>query len=109
MNIHGAINYRATHFPYKDLTPIRGKPNADLLLNLMNKLKTNSRSVLSNLGGGAHRHLSLIMSPADYATISNSPFLRPNHPGPLVIPPNTTNHRTNTLQTNTLQTNKLKD
>ena len=75
MNVHGAINYRATHFPYKDLMPIRGEPNADSLLNLTNELKANSRSALSNLGGGAHGHLGLIMSPADYATISNTPFL----------------------------------
>ena len=97
MNDHGA-NYRATHFPYKDLTPIRGEPNADSLLNLTNELKANSRSVLSNLGGGDHGHLGLVMSAADYATISNTPFVKPDHPGPLIIPPNTTNHRTNTLR-----------
>ena len=97
MTVHG-VNYRATLFPFKDLTPIRGEPNADSLLELTNELKANARSVLSNLGGGAHGHLGLVLSPNDYATVSAIPFVKPAHPGPLVIPPNTTNHRSNTLQ-----------
>ena len=98
MRNSGAINYRNTHFETKDLAPICGEPTADTLLRLTNELKTNARSVLSHLGGGNHGHLGLILSPADYAFLSDVPFDRPDHPGPLVIPPGTTQHMSATLR-----------
>ena len=99
MSTTGAINYRALHFEYKDFTPIRGEPNADSLLRLCNEIKANARSVLSHLGGGAHGHLGLVLSPIEYATIANNqPFIRPGHPGTLTIPPGTPQHRAITLK-----------
>lgn len=92
------INYRETYFETKDLTPIAGEPNAESILRLKNELKANARSVHSNLGGGIYGHLGLILTPQQYALISNVPFDRPAHPGPLVIPPNTTQHMSNTLR-----------
>ena len=112
MSHSGAINYRDTHFETKDLTPIHGEPIAKSLLRLTNELKANARSVLSNLGGGNHGHLGLVLSPPDYALISNVLFNRPNHPGPLIIPANTTQHSqhntTQQTQHNTTQTKKKK-
>ena len=98
MTASNGINYRETHFELKDLTPIRGEPTAETLLNLTNELKANARSVNSHLGGGNHGHLGLILSPADYAHLSNVAFQRPIHPGILTIPPNTTQHMSNTLR-----------
>jgi len=80
-----SVNYRETHFEYPSPTPIRGEPTADSLIVLRNQLKANARSVPSNLEGGALGHLGLVLSPNDYALISNVPFVRPTHPGTLTI------------------------
>ena len=62
-------------------------------------MKTNATSVLSNLGGGAHGHLGLILSAAEYAVIApNIPFVCPAHPGILTIPPNTAHHAAVTMK-----------
>jgi len=53
-------------------------------------LKANACSVSSNLGGGLHGLLALVLSPAQFDLISDVPFVRPVHPGPLVIPAGTT-------------------
>ena len=98
MSNSGAVNYRETNFETKELTPIRGEPSPDTILGLRNQLKSNARSVLSNLGGGTNGHLALVLSPAQYALLSNIPFEKPMHPGALVIPPGTTLHMTTTLK-----------
>ena len=59
---------------------------------MANELKQNASSVYSNLGGGAHGHLGLLLSPQIYALISNVPYVRQAHPGPLIIPANATSH-----------------
>jgi len=81
-----SVNYRETHFEFPTLTPIRGEQTADSLIILRNQLKANARSVPSNLRGGTLGHLGLVLSPTNYALISNVPFVRPTHPGPLTIP-----------------------
>ena len=43
----------------------------------------------SNLGGGAHGHLGLVVTPAEYVLVSAVPYGRPVHPGPLVLPSGT--------------------
>ena len=86
----GGIDYRSIYFAFPNLTPINGEPDADILIKLKNQLKANASSVPSNLGGGAHGHLGLVLSDATYALVSNTPFVPPAHPGPLVIPPGTT-------------------
>ena len=80
-------------FWFKELTKIHGEPTYDDLQNLHKQLKTNATSVPSNLGGGAHGHLGLILSAAEYAiVVPNSPFVRPAHLGSLTIAPNTLHH-----------------
>ena len=54
------------------------------------ELKANAQSVYSNLSGGAHGHLGIVLSPAAYALISNTPYATPTHPGSLTILPGTT-------------------
>ena len=85
------VNYRETYFEYPDLTPLVGEPTFDGLHRMSKELKANAQSVYSHLGGGAHGHLGLLLSPAQYALLSPVPFLRPVHPGPLAIPPGTFN------------------
>ena len=85
-----AINYRELYFEYKELTRIEGEPTAEHLIRLNKELKANALSVYSNLGGAQHGHLFLVMTPAQFGLISVTPFVRPAHPGTLVIQPGTT-------------------
>jgi hypothetical protein len=85
-----STNYRETYFEYPELTKIHGEPDSESLFKLRNELKANAQSVYSNLSDGAHGHLALVLSQAQYALITNLPFVRPNHPGALLIPPGTT-------------------
>ena len=50
------------------------------------RIKANTSIITSNLGGGAHGHLGLVLTNAEYALVSAIPYVRPVHPGPLVLP-----------------------
>ena len=97
-NTTSSVNYWETHFEFPTLTPIRGEPTADTLILLKKQLKANAKSVPSNLGGGTSGHLGLVIPPNRYNFISNVPFVCPNHPGPLVIPPGTAQHAAATMR-----------
>jgi hypothetical protein len=84
------INYRETYFEFPELTKLQGEPNSESLFKLRNELKANAQAVYSNLSDGAHGHLALVLSDAQYALITPQPFVRPVHPGALVIPDGTT-------------------
>ena len=88
--IRSAINYKETYFQYKELTKIHGEPNYDSIRRLHNQIKANAASVPSNLGGGQFGHMGLVLTQNQHGMISNAPFIRPVHPGPCVIPPNST-------------------
>ena len=94
-----SANFRATYFQHADLTPIRGEPKNDTLQVLINECMANSQTVHSNLGGGANGHLGLVLMPAKYAVVApGTPYVRPVFPGPLVIPPATTNQQAQMLR-----------
>ena len=80
------IDYKTTNFEYPVLTKISGQPNYELLKTIKNELKANAASVPSNLGGGSNGHLGLVLTPAEYLTVSATAYNRPIHPGTLVIP-----------------------
>jgi hypothetical protein len=84
------INYRETYFEFPELTKLHGEPTSESLFKLRNELKANAQSVYSNLSDGAHGHLALVLSDAQYALLTNQPFVRPVHPGPLAIAAGTT-------------------
>ena len=87
-----SANYRDTYFQHADLTPIWGEPKNDTLKVLLHEFMANSQTVQSNLGGGTNGHLGLILQSTKYAIIApGTPYIRPVFPGPLVIPPATTN------------------
>jgi hypothetical protein len=92
-----AINYRTSYFEYPDLTRISGEPTYETIHTLINQIKANSMSVHSNLGGGAHGHLGLVLQDQAYAMVSNTPYERPDHPGVLNIPMNATRHAMDNL------------
>jgi len=84
------INYRETYFLKPDLSPIIGKPTFESLYQLIVDLQANAQSVHSNLGGGEHGHLGLVMTPTQCAIHSTTLYDRPTHPGNLTIPVGTT-------------------
>ena len=84
------INYRETYFEFPELTKLQGEPDCESLFSLRNELKANAQAVYSNLSDGAHGHLALVLSDAQYAILTAQPFVRPVFPGPLAIPAGTT-------------------
>jgi len=85
-------DYASAIFEFPTLDKIHGEPTYTTLKTLKKQLKANGMSVLSDLGGGQFGHLGLVLSPAEYALISNTPYDRPLHPGLLVIPAGTARH-----------------
>ena len=92
------VNYRNTLFEHTPLPKHTGEPTFEIIRTLHNLLKTNSSDVLTSLGGANHGYLGLLLSDASYALVSPAPFIRPLHPGILVIPDGTTLHMTTTLR-----------
>ena len=92
------VDYRNTLFETSTLPKHTGEPNFEIIRNLHNLLKTNAADVLTSLGGANHGYLGLLLSDAAYALVSAAPFLRPLHPGILVIPQGTTAHMAATLR-----------
>ena len=86
------INYKDTLFCRSNFTPIHGEPTFKTLHKLWKNIKANFKSVISNLGGGAHGHLGLVLTDAQYTLISPTPFVYPTHPGPISVPYGTTAH-----------------
>ena len=72
------IDYRTTHFEYKDLHRIHGQPDIDALLRMFRQLKRNAQRVPTTLGGGQLGYLALVLSTVAFNSIPNSaPFVRP--------------------------------
>ena len=65
---------------------------------LKDELSANATTVTSNLGGGAHGHLGLVLTPTEYANVSVVPYVRPPHVVPLVIDPGTAQHEATRLR-----------
>ena len=74
------IEYVDTYFELRTLTRIHGEPDYEALKTLKNELKSNATQVTTDLGGGEHGHLGLVLTPAKYAAVSAIPYNRPVHP-----------------------------
>ena len=80
-------------FEKAQCTPILERPTFRTLIQLKNELKTNAGSIKTTLGGRAHGHLGLILTPQEYAGICpTTPFIKPNTPGELQITQDMTNY-----------------
>ena len=79
MSDSNTTSYRSV-FTHEDCTKIHGEPTFQSLKLLSLELKTNARSVHSNLGGRSHGHLGIVLTPAQYALISATPFVIPAYP-----------------------------
>ena len=62
------------------------------LRKIKNELKVNAASVPCDVGGGNHGHLGLIMTTVEYAYVDPTSYMRPIHPGILVITPGMTQY-----------------
>ena len=94
----GAVDYAASYFKYKTPTPIQGAPTNKTLKCLNQELRANASSVESDLGGGNHGYLGLVLMNAEYAVISATNFVAPRYPAALTIP-----HGTDQVQALNLQ------
>ena len=92
------IDYVDTYFEFRVLTKIHGEPTYETLKAMKNQLKSNACSVTSDLGGGAHGHLGLLLTPTEYAITSPTPYVRPVHPGVLTIAQGTAHHEATRLR-----------
>ena len=81
------VDYASTYFPYKTPTPIQGEPTYKTLKRLKNELRANASSVDTDLGGGDHGFLGLVLTDAEYERVApGHPFTAPDFPGTLTIP-----------------------
>ena len=85
-------------FEVQTVPKIHGEPDYESLTRLKDILKANASRITSELGGGAHGHLGLILAPQEYANVSPTPYNRPAHPGNLIIPSGTAQHAATTMR-----------
>ena len=74
-------------FPFPIIAKQPGLPTYKTLAEVHLKLKANAASIPSEIGGGAHGLLGLILPPAPYTLLTNVPFTAPVNPGALPIIP----------------------
>ena len=74
MTTTGPVDYAKTYFLHPTLTTIHGEPNYASLKLLKKELKANASTVTSDLGGGGHGHLGLVLTPHEYSMISAVPY-----------------------------------
>ena len=71
-----------------------------MLHNLQKKMKANAKYVYSNIGGGAHGHINIVLTEYHHEIISNAPFVYTSHLGELIITDSTTAHNNSTMRIN---------
>ena len=84
------VNYHNNFFPKPELTIILGILTYNALHHMQLELKNNALSFHSNIGGSTQHHLGLLMTNTKDATLSTTSYVRPVHPGIILIPNNTT-------------------
>jgi hypothetical protein len=81
----GLTTFTLKHDP---LTPIEGRPTPEAVRKLRQELYANVRGITSDLGGGQHGHLGLLMPAADYLALPGAAayILPPTRPAlPLYV------------------------
>ena len=92
------VDYRTTAFEHPTLTKIHGEPMFEGVWQLHKEVMVNAQTVHSDLGGGTHGHLGVVLSPRRYALLSNAEYHRLNHPGQLIVPAGMTLHMARTMR-----------
>ena len=68
----GTVDYQSSYFKFKTPTPIRGVPTCKALKRLKMELQANASSVETELGGGNHGYLGLVLTDQEHNTIPNT-------------------------------------
>ena len=63
------IDYVTTYFPHKTLTLVRGEPTFNDFKRIKTELRANASSMESDLGGGDHGYLFMVLNDAEYLLI----------------------------------------
>ena len=80
------MDYKSTHFEYKELDNIIGHPDIDALLLIFRQLKRNAQRVHITLWGGKLCYLALVLLETVYDNIINSDkLIQPVLPGPFTV------------------------
>ena len=81
------FDYKKIYSKVPELTRIHGEPTYSKLQLLLNQIKANTLSVKSDLSGGMHGHIGIVIRTEDYEEVSpETPSDRPLMPAPLRIP-----------------------
>ena len=99
-SVEGVLVDCPTHI----LPKIRGVPTRELLVDLHQLVSGNTTSVLLNLGGGRHRHLTLTMTSEVYASQTRVVFVPPHNP--IYYPPTMVNAQDQALRTENFRQNQ---
>ena len=77
-----SIAYPAVQLPHDPLSPLDStqEPTAEAVRLLRQELYENARALPSELAGGNHGHLGLIMPAADYLALAGHPYHLPVRP-----------------------------
>ena len=70
-------------FPHSTFPKIEGEPDFASIKNIEKLIITNASSCESELGGGQHGMLGLVISPIRYHMITGHHFIPYNNPGAL--------------------------
>ena len=84
------VDYCNVIFEHPTLTRIHGEPTFEGIQLLNMEIVVTAQTVHSNLGGGAHGHLGLVLSPQRCVLISNAAYNCLQQPGQLTVPAGTT-------------------
>ena len=83
MSTQATVDYVAAFFSFKTPEKTESRPTFDSLKKLKKMIKANASSVASNLGGGSHSHLDLVIPESEYTKITGTIYKKPEHPGEL--------------------------
>ena len=87
-----SFNYNNNIFEKANLPRIHGEPTFKMLHKIRKNIKAKFKSVYSNLRGGAHGHLRLVLTNTQYVFIPSTTFVYLTQSGPLIILDVTTTH-----------------
>ena len=74
------VDYATSYFKYTTPTHVHGEPTNKALKRLKNELRANTSSVESDLGGGDHGNLDLVLADVKYAHVSGTSFIETTPP-----------------------------
>ena len=80
-------------FPFAITLKIIGRPTYPQINKLLAQLKENAGSVNTSRGGGNNGHIGMLMTNAEYGTISATPGCSSSQAHSLKIPAETTTHQ----------------